>query len=394
MRVRAAPTSATSAAQASSGQRRGRIAGHRVERALDLRQLRLHARERLAEEPERLEQAHGVRADAARRTEVDDLDRQAAADAIEPPDALFDDRRFPRQVEQDEPTAELEVAPFAAGLGRDEQAGAVRLAEPRHLDVAPRRRQLLVKDAGRQLRAVAERRAQHLQRLAMRDEHERLLARVAPARRLREQPLDARIRRVHRLRLIAQRALVGAQHGGQRRARGERAADAVDLLPARHGVRRAAARTAASTRLAEAPARGDRRASIGTPTRGGSPPMSTRRVELVHGGSGVPRGEARLEADVLGKLLRPQQLQQPEEAVRVVFERRRAEQQHVAAEGGDRRDRAPRRFAGMSGRAPQALRFVHDQQVDAGLDRLLGQLRVGRSASRGRSPRGGAPRTD
>ena len=28
--------------------------------------------------------------------------------------------------------------------------------------------------------------------------------------------------------------------------------------------------------------------SIGMPTRGGKPPMSARRVALVHGGSGVP----------------------------------------------------------------------------------------------------------
>ena len=39
------------------------------------------------------------------------------------------------------------------------------------------------------------------------------------------------------------------------------------------------------------------------PTRGGRPPMSARRVELVHGGSGVAAGEPRLEAHVLGKLL-------------------------------------------------------------------------------------------
>ena len=101
------------------------------------------------------------------------------------------------------------------------------------------------------------------------------------------------------------------------------------------------------------------------PTRGGNPPISARRVELVHGGSGVPLRQACFEGCLLRKFLRPQQLQQPEEAVRIVFERRRAEEQHVAAEAGDRRDGAPAWFAGMSRRTTQALRFVNDEQVDA-----------------------------
>ena len=38
---------------------------------------------------------------------------------------------------------------------------------------------------------------------------------------------------------------------------------------------------------------------------------------------------------------------------------------------------APARLAGVTGRTPQALSFVHDQQVDAGRDRLSGQVRPG-----------------
>ena len=103
--------------------------------------------------------------------------------------------------------------------------------------------------------------------------------------------------------------------------------------------------------------------------------MSTRRVELVHGGSGTPTPSRASTSSVLGKFLRPQQLQQPEESMRIVFERRRAEQQDVPAERGDRRNRAIPRLAGMPGRTPQPLRFVDDEQVDAGRHRLRGQLR-------------------
>ena len=61
--------------------------------------------------------------------------------------------------------------------------------------------------------------------------------------------------------------------------------------------------------------------------------------------------------------------------MRVVFERRRAEQQDVPPERGDRRNRAIRRLARMPGRTPQPLRLVDDEQVDARRHRLPGQLR-------------------
>ena len=108
--------------------------------------------------------------------------------------------------------------------------------------------------------------------------------------------------------------------------------------------------------------------------RGGSPPISTRRVELVHGGSGTPDASRASTSIPSGKLLRPQQLQQPEEPVRIVFERRRAEQQHVPPERGDWRHRAILRLARMPGRTAQPLRLVDDEQVDARRHRLPGQL--------------------
>ena len=111
-------------------------------------------------------------------------------------------RRLPGQVEQHEAAAELEVATLASAFGGHQQARTLGLAEAGDFGVAARRRQLLVEDAGRQLRAVAERRAQHLQRLAVRHEDERLLSRVSPARRLRQQPVEARIGGVHRLGLL------------------------------------------------------------------------------------------------------------------------------------------------------------------------------------------------
>ena len=60
--------------------------------------------------------------------------------------------------------------------------------------------------------------------------------------------------------------------------------------------------------------------------------------------------------------------------MRIVFERRCAEQQHVPSERGDRSDRAILRLARMSRAAPQPLRLVHDEQIDACRQRLSGQL--------------------
>ena len=218
MRVRAAWASLTSASKRSAGERRQWIERDLLEGALDVGQLRLQAGQRLAEETERLEEPHDIRADPAGRTEVHDVHRDAPADPIEPADPLFHDRRFPGQVEQHETAAELEVATLASAFGGHEQARTIGLAEPGDLGVAARRGELLVEDAARQLRPVAERRAQHLQRLAVRHEDERLLPRVPPAGRLRQQPVEARIAGVHRLRLVAQRGFVGSEHGTERRS--------------------------------------------------------------------------------------------------------------------------------------------------------------------------------
>ena len=232
---------------------------------------------------------------------------------------------------------------------------------------------------------MAERGPQHLERLAVGDEHERLLPRVAPPRRLRQQPLEARIRRrPSPAPARAARARPGRARRAQRGAGRERAADAVDLLASRHRIRRGGVRAPSlrRPRAAASPAASssvDRHADA---RRQPADVHAARRARARR--QRRARRQPRLEAHVLGELLGPQQLQQPEEAVRVVFERRRAQQQHMAAERGDRRHGAPRRLAGMARRPPQPLRFVHHQEIDAGGHRLRGELRIGRSASRAR----------
>ena len=209
--------------------------------------------------------------------------------------------------------------------------------------VAPRRRELLVERAGGQLRPVAERGAQHLERLAVCDEHQRLL----PARRASAAPAPPATRRADRRRPSPAPARAASPSSGPSTAASAapdasaRRTRSTLLARAPRSLAAGAARTAASTATRAAASVPRSSIAIGMPTRGGSPPMSARRVELVHGGSGVPALEPRLEARVLGKLLGAQQLQQPEEPVRVVLERRRAEQQHVPAE----RARSARRRA-------------------------------------------------
>ena len=234
------------------GQRRVRMERDLLQRALDMGELRLDAGHRLAEQPQSLEQPHDVGADARRRTEIDDLDGYATADAIQSPDALLHRRGFPRQVVEHEPMAELEVPPLAARFGRHEDAWPIVRAEPRDLGVAPRGRQLLVEDAAGELRSRAERVAQHLERLAMGHEHERLLVRPPPALRLRQQPLEARIGPIHRLRLLPQLGLVGPEHRLQRRAGCQRPPNAIERPPSATGSARPFA-------FADAPARPGRR---------------------------------------------------------------------------------------------------------------------------------------
>src|SRR3954462_6672717 len=127
--------------------------------------------------------------------------------------------------------------------------------------------------------------------------------------------------------------------------------------------------------------------SIGSGTRGGRPPMSTRRVELVQGGGGSPAGgpprggagaggerraagQPLVERLLLGEFLRPQELEQAEEAVGVVLQRRGGEQENVAAQGRYGRYPPGLLVARMRLGSPQVLLLVDHQQVDPRRDRL------------------------
>ena len=158
-------------------------------------------------------------AEARGRAEVDDLRGDRPADAVEPADPLLDDRRVPRQVEQDQPAAELEVPPLAAGLGRDQDRRPLGEPELRHLDVPPLGRELLVEDAGPPPLPL-DRPLQQVERLAMGHEDQRLLVRPRPAAGLLDQPAHPRVARA-RPRRRARRSPSSSRSTTESRAAGE-----------------------------------------------------------------------------------------------------------------------------------------------------------------------------
>src|SRR5262245_57335215 len=83
---------------------------------------------------------------------------------------------------------------------------------------------------------MAHRRAQHLQRLAVRHEDERFVSPIFPAWRLRQQPLEPLIAGVRGVRLLTKVALVGSEGRGECRPGRQRATHAIDLLAARDSV--------------------------------------------------------------------------------------------------------------------------------------------------------------
>src|ERR1019366_861443 len=117
------------------------------DRGLHVRQRALEAAERCREEADALVQVDDLALETVRGTEVDDLDRRRPVDTIEAADPLLHRGRIPRQVEENEAPAELEVAALAAGLRRDEKGRAVGPPELRHLDVTAFRSELLVEDS-------------------------------------------------------------------------------------------------------------------------------------------------------------------------------------------------------------------------------------------------------
>ena len=170
------------------GTQLGRSQRRRLEHPLDARKLGLEAREGLSKQAESLVQAGDGRAETRGWLEVHDRHVARSTDSIQSADPLLDDHWIPRKVEEHDPIAELEVAPLAPALGGDEQARPLGPAETRHLDVAPRRRQLFVEHRRGDLAATAEAGAEPLERLPVCDENEALLAPLLPTRRLRQHP--------------------------------------------------------------------------------------------------------------------------------------------------------------------------------------------------------------
>ena len=224
----------------------------------------------------------------------------------------------------------------------------------------------------------------------MGDEDQGLLARRLPAAGLLGEPLQARVA----ARLGEQRGEQSLDLGepaargrGSRTGRnlrrcdrtdcceggggGDRAGDQLGLLAPRHrplGGQGAQPALELQERLpgrgVEVDRQGDARrqaADVGAPGGAGA------------GRQRLAAGQALLEALALREFLGAQQLEQAEEAVRVVLQRGGGEQQHVVAAGGDRRHRPVGLVAGVAGRPPQVVGLVDHQQVDAGRHRLLGE---------------------
>ena len=215
--------------------------------------------------------------------------------------------------------------------------------------------------------------AQPLERLAVGDEDERLLARP---------PASAGRCRASQARRGSAASARSARRASAASSRPRRAWSAAPEASARRtrsafcrrprawgaGARRTASTSASRSRPAALALDGDADAR-----RQAADVHAPRRARA--GRERLRPREARLERLVLGEVGGPQQLEQAEEAVHVVVERDRGEEEQVPAEGGDRRDRAPGRAARVAGRAAQPVGLVHHEEVDAGLRRAGGELR-------------------
>ena len=224
----------------------------------------------------------------------------------------------------------------------------------------------------RDLGAAAELGAHPLERLAVGDEDERLLPGLPPERGLPGQPGHPRVGLVRPLREAREGGVLAAKESLERGAGGEGAADAVGLLAPAQGVGRRGSTHGVDELQPCRPAALalDRDAD---PGRQPADVHASRRARAGRQGLG-PR-EAGLEGLVLGEIGGAQQLEQAEEAVHVVVERDRGEEQDVPAERGDLCHRAPRRAARVAGRAAQPVGLVHHEEVDAGLRRAGRELR-------------------
>ena len=245
-------------------------------------------------------------------------------------------------------------------------------AELGHLDVAPRRGQPLVEDAGRQLGAAAELRPQPLERLAVGDEDEGLLARVPPRGRLPGEPREARVRRVRPLGEPAERRVSSPR--GEPAGRPPRRARGAPGRPSGGGRARGA-------RVRPGPPRPG-------PAARASRPGSRRGCRRAGAGRRCPRGASRScrEAGALCRASRASNVSSSGKSAGrrswrsrkkpctssssgIAVRRRRCRPR--AAIGADR---APGGASRVPGRAAQPVGLVHHEEVDARLHRAGGEL--------------------
>ena len=225
---------------------------------------------------------------------------------------------------------------------------------------------------GRHLGAAAGAGADPLQSLPVGDEDERLLPGLAPSRSVPGQPRHPGVGRVRALREAREGRVVAAEESLERGAGGERAAHAIGLLPPPEGVGRRGSPHGVDQLQPRRPGA----FALGRQADAGRQPADVHASGRAGAGrEGLGPREASLEGLALREIGRAQQLEQAEEAVNVVVEGDRGEQQEVAAQGGDLRHRAPRRAARVAGRAAQAVGLVHHEEVDAGLGGAGRQLR-------------------
>ena len=281
----------------------------------------LEAAERLPKEADPLVERDELPPEAVRRPEVDDLDRARPADPVEPPDPLLHRGRIGREVEKNEPPAELEVAPFAPRLGRDEERRTSLAPELRHLEVSAPGRQLLVKDGDAPPRPGLETRLESLNRRQIVDEDERL----SGERRLRE-PRHARV--------------------------GE-----VGLLVAR-----------------EPRLQGRRREIDGDGSARREPPEIGAARCARHGGERPPFGERCRELQKGAVRVGAKEGEEVEEAGDVGLERRGGQKKDVPRPLRERRDRAPRVVSPRARRPLQPVRLVHDEEIEARAPGALGEV--------------------
>ncbi len=157
------------------------------------------------------------------------------ADAVESADALFQQVRIQRQVPQDQPMGELEVAPFRADLRAQQQARAVGLGKVRGVAVALDDAEAFVeaRDADAAARAQRFLQRQHLG-LAAADQQE-LVLRVLLQQV--DQRCDARVVAVVQLDQRRRLLDVGMEFGQQRLAGAFVQRVGIEQVPLGHALR-------------------------------------------------------------------------------------------------------------------------------------------------------------